>query len=80
MANHHDGVYFTIGDICDALGARWSARRVRRWLGRAGILERRFGVVITTPERLLEAFPELYRALIGREISADLDDDDLDDI
>lgn len=60
-------VFFTIRQVQRALGSEWSARRIRRWLARAGVLERRFGIVVTTPERLATAFPELYRRLLDED-------------
>jgi hypothetical protein len=56
-------VYYTPADIARAMG--WSTLRVRRWLKRAGILERRHGTLITTPERLHAEFPEVWHRLIG---------------
>jgi len=59
-------LFYTIAQVRNAIGADWSARRVRRWLWRAGALERRHGIVVTTPERLASAFPEVYRRLLER--------------
>lgn len=57
-------VYFTVPQIRKLLGRGWTTQRTRRWLDRAGVLERRHGVVLTTGERLASAFPELYRRLV----------------
>lgn len=62
-----DDIFITVGQVRAALGERWSPRKVRRWLERAGVLERRFGVLVTTPERLATAFPEIYRRLIAQQ-------------
>lgn len=56
-------VYFTVPQIQKLLGRGWTTRRTRRWLDRAGVLERRHGIVVTTGERLAASFPELYRRL-----------------
>lgn len=65
-------VFLSVKDIARALG--WSPRRTRAWLWRAGVLERRFGTVVTTPERIASAFPEVYRRLLDEQ-PEDLDDD-----
>lgn len=57
--------YFEVAQIKAVLGSRWSLRRTRRWLHRAGVLERRHGVLVTTAERLHAEFPEIYQRLIG---------------
>lgn len=57
-------VYFTVPQIQKLLGRGWTTQRTRRWLDRAGVLERRHGTVMTTGERLASAFPELYRRLV----------------
>lgn len=76
-------LFYTVGQVRRAIGMDWSARRVRRWLDRAGALERRFGTVVTTAERLAVAFPEVYRRLIeledDDELGDGLDDDEGDD-
>ncbi len=67
-------LFYTVKQVQRASGMdHWSARRIRRWLDRAGALERRFGTVVTTPERLATAFPEIYRRLL------ESDDDDLEE-
>lgn len=62
--NNEPTVYFTVPQISKLLGRGWTTRRTRRWLDRAGVLERRHGVVITTGERLAASFPEIYRRLV----------------
>lgn len=57
--------YFEVAQIKAVLGPRWSLRRTRRWLHRAGVLERRHGVLVTTAERLHAEFPEIYARLLG---------------
>lgn len=70
-------LFYTIAQVRRAIGMEWSARRVRRWLWRAGALEKRHGVVVTTPERLASSFPEVYRRLL--ENAQDAEDDDEED-
>lgn len=65
--NSGGGVYITIPQIQEVVGDGFSTRRLRRWLDRAGVLERRYGTVVTTPERLAVAFPEVYRGLVQGE-------------
>jgi len=60
-------MFYTVRDVQRAIGGSWSARRVRRWLDRAGALERRFGTVVTTPELLSVSFPEIFRRLVAEE-------------
>jgi hypothetical protein len=59
--------FFEVAQIKAVLGPRWSLRRTRRWLHRAGVLERRHGVLVTTAERLHAEFPEIYQRLIGAD-------------
>ncbi|HET9954151.1 MAG TPA: hypothetical protein VFQ61_06590 [Polyangiaceae bacterium] len=72
-------LFYTIKDVQQAIGPSWSQRRVRRWLSRAGALERRYGTVVTTPERLASSFPEVYQRLLRSDEDDDRDDRDDDD-
>lgn len=56
--------YYTPKQLRRFFGKGWSTRRVREWLGRAGVLESRHGTVVTTAERLAAEFPEIYRRLL----------------
>lgn len=60
-------VYFTVPEIQKVLGRGFSLQRTRRWLKRAGVLEDRHGMLVTTGERLAAAFPEVYRRLALRD-------------
>lgn len=51
-------VYLTVSQVAKVLG--WDYRKTWRWLGKAGALVRRNGRLVTTPERLIESFPEVY--------------------
>lgn len=70
-------LFYTIKQVQRAAGMeQWSSRRIRRWLGRAGALERRYGTVVTTPERLAIAFPEIYRRLLEADDDEEEDEED----
>jgi hypothetical protein len=60
-------LFYTMRDVQRAVGGEWSQRRIRRWLARAGALERRYGTVVTTPQLLATSFPEIYQRLIEDE-------------
>lgn len=57
---------FTISDVQAMLGPRFSGRRTRRWLDRAGLTERRHGTIIVSTDRLFTEFPELFRERSAR--------------
>lgn len=59
--------YYTPAQLKPLFGRGWSTQRVRRWLKRAGVLENRHGVVVTTAERLAASFPEIYRRLLQQD-------------
>ena len=63
----------TIAEVRAVLGQSWSARRVRRWLDRAGVLERRHGTIVVATERLAIEFPEIYQQILTFQ---DAEDDD----
>jgi hypothetical protein len=60
--------YYTPADLRKHFGRGWTTERVRRWLKRAGVLEKRHGTLVTTGERLASAFPEIYRRLTLSDI------------
>ena len=68
MVAQRDGpLFYRVKDIALLLGPAWSQRRTRGWLARAGALERRFGTLVTSADRLAIAFPEIYRRLLEDE-------------
>jgi hypothetical protein len=62
--------YFTVPEVVAALGGAWSARRVRRWLQRGHACEKLHGTIVIPVNALAHNFPELYRALLERDIGA----------
>ena len=63
----------TTRQVADALG--WPSQRARRWLVKTGAGVKRGGRIITTPSRLAENFPEVWREMIaGPELVADIGD------
>jgi hypothetical protein len=52
---------------------RWSPQRAARWLQSTGAGVKRGGKWITTPERLIEHFPEAFAELSLASASRDLD-------
>lgn len=55
--------YYTIAELRRHFGRGWSTQRVRRWLKREGVLEKRGRLFVATSERLAAAFPEVYRRI-----------------
>jgi hypothetical protein len=57
-------VYITVSEVARVLG--WSYLKTLRWLRKAGAIVRRNDRLVTTPERLIEAFPEVYDRIAQR--------------
>lgn len=74
-----------LADLLNATGgdgAAWTARRVRRWLRRHGAAVELRGVgagrgaVVTTRDRMREAFPDVYEAILRNAPSEEGDGED----
>jgi len=54
-------VYYEIPEVAKILG--WEYRKAWRWLKREKVLVWRAGRLVTTRERLVAAFPEVWQRL-----------------
>lgn len=57
-------VYITIPEVAGILG--WPYHRTKRWLKSANALVQRGDTLVTTPERLRDAFPEVWDEYLER--------------
>jgi hypothetical protein len=57
--------YLSVPDVARLLG--WTTRATRKWLTKAGVLMRRGGRPVTTPERLHAEFPEVFQRLAASD-------------
>ena len=64
-------IFLTVRQVQNALGRGWSLRSVRRWLHRAGALERRYGTLVVSPEQLIVTFPEVFRRILEEQDAED---------
>jgi hypothetical protein len=55
-------VYITPKEVADILG--WTMQKARRWMRNAKILEVRGGRLVTTPDKLRDAFPEVWSEML----------------
>lgn len=57
--------YLSVPDVAQLFG--WTTEATRKWLTKAGLLVRRGGRPVTTPERLHAEFPEAFQRLATRD-------------
>jgi hypothetical protein len=63
-------VFYTMPQVAQLVG--WPVWKVRRWLRRSGIVEKRYGTLVVSSLWLGTAFPELQTALSELERGAPL--------